>query len=314
MTDNTDDAVLEDVDVLLEDGKTPEAKTDEPKVEKTAEEPPAEPEDPLAKLKAQLAEEQADKAREKAAREAAERRANELQGTAVRAQTDKQESDIQLVTTAIEAAKQALAMAKAQYAEAAAAGDWEAAGNAQEAIAEATNKKIALENGLVALKAQPKPRPEPIIDPVEQVAQTLTPKSAAWVRAHPETITDPRLNQRLLAAHNMAVTDGIATDTPEYFAAVEAYMGLTPRAARADAVEDDALSDAARPVGARTPPAAAPVTRNGSPGAPRPGTVRLTAAEREAAHFSFPNETPQEAERQYALQKLALEKEQGRMQ
>ncbi len=172
----------------------------------------------------------------------------------------------------------------------------------QAEMSDASTKKIQLENGLVALKNMPKPTVErqPITDPVESLASQLTPKSAAWVRRHPEYATDNRMYQRMLAAHNLAVTEDYEPDTPEYFAKVEQTLGIGRAVA---ATDDDATSDAGQVTGRRSAPAAAPVSRSGDGTGVNRNSVRLTAAEIEMAEMS--GMTPQE----YAKQKITLQKE-----
>ena len=65
-------------------------------------------------------------------------------------------------------------------------------------------KALQLENGKQSLKETPRSAPRPL-DPVEAFATQLSPRSAAWVRAHPEYATNPKLTQKMIAAHNMAL-------------------------------------------------------------------------------------------------------------
>lgn len=81
-------------------------------------------------------------------------------------------------------------------------------------------------------------------DPVEAVAAGMTPQSAAWIRAHPDCITDPKKNARMMAAHNLAIADDIAVDTPEYFERIEA--GIKPVVKKADPKPAD-TGDGRRP-------------------------------------------------------------------
>lgn len=299
MADKTDD-----VDVLIEeDPKKPEADGPEViKVDGAQETPLVEPEDGLETLKKQLADEKTAREREKSARIAAEVRANAASEGVVQARTETHDRNIELVSNALEAVKQTTEILKGRYAEAAQNGDWAGMADIQAEMSDASTKKIQLENGLVALKNMPKPTVErqPITDPVESLASQLTPKSAAWVRRHPEYATDNRMYQRMLAAHNLAVTEDYEPDTPEYFAKVEQTLGM----GRAVTVEtDDTTSDAARSIGNRSAPAAAPVSRSGDGTGVNRNSVRLTAAEIEMAEMS--GMTPQE----YAKQKITLQKE-----
>ena len=101
----------------------------------------------------------------------------------------------------------------------------------------------------------------------------------------------------MIAAHNLVTADGIASDTPEYFASVEKVLGIGAP------VEEDALSFASAPAQRRSAPAAAPVSRTGTATGTRPNIVRLSAEEREMA--SMMGMTPED----YARNKVALKRE-----
>lgn len=267
-------------------------------VEKTEEEP--ENKDPvdnsLETLKEQLE-------RERQARAEAERRANEAAQSAYQAQAEAQDSNLHLVTNAIETVNQTQSILKANYRDAMSAGDYDTAAEIQSEMSANAAKLLQLEQGKQALEAAPRqeaPRPY-TADPVEALASQLSPRSADWVRRHPEYATDPRLYNKMLAAHNLAVADGINPDTDDYFSSIEDTLRIRSR----DEYED-ATSSAAKPLQRRSAPPAAPVSRSGTGTGTRPNRVTLTAEEREMA--SMMGMTPEE----YGRNKLALKKE-GRM-
>lgn len=223
------------------------------------------------------------------ARQQAEMRVHEAQGTV-------QETNLQLVTNAIDTLRQSNEIAKANYKAAMSNGDYDAAASYQEDMASHAAKLLQLEQGKQALENTPPParpamRPS---DPVEAFASQLSPRSADWVRRHPQFVNDPRLNQKMIAAHNLAVADGHAADSDDYFEAVEAVLGV-----RQAPASDEALSSASR---RSTPPPAAPVSRETRGG----NVVRLSGEEREMA--AMMKMTPEE----YAKNKVALKKE-GRL-
>jgi len=183
-----------------------------------------------------------------------------------------------------------------------AAGDFTAAAEAQEQMSANSAKLLQLEQGKIALENAPKQQvmqPVRPADPVEALAAQLSPRSAAWVRANPQFARDSRLYAKMIAAHNLAVADGISPDTDEYFETVESTLKMT----RNPAPSDDPMSAAAQPVSRRTPPPAAPVSRSGSTPGTRPNVVRLTSAEREMAQMMGMTE------QEYAKNKLALQRE-----
>lgn len=274
----------EDIEVQIE-GDEPEG---EPEILK--------PEDGLKELQRQLD-------AEVARRKDAERVAFEAQQRAHAAQVDKDDTDIQLVAGAIDTLDRDTEILKQNLQYAMKVGDHANAVALQEEISDNKAKLLQLRNGLNAMKERPKaPPPRPVsTDPVEAFAARLTPRSADWVRAHPEYVTDPAKNRKMIAAHELAVADGIPTDTPEYFAAIEETLRIKPQA---KVVEEEASSGAAKVVQRRdASPAAAPVSR----GQPSRNSVRLSAAEREMAEMM--GMKPED----YAKNKLALQKE-GKLQ
>jgi hypothetical protein len=175
-------------------------------------------------------------------------------------------------------------------------------------MADAKAKLLQLENGRAALQEQAKnprmhPQQIPAYDPVETLASQLSPRSAAWVRAHPEFARNERLTQKMIAAHNLVTADGMQPDTDEYFESVERILGVQAPAASTAAAEAP-MSAASAPTQRRSSPAAAPVSRSGTgTGGGSPNVVRLSAQEREMAQMMGMS-----AE-EYARNKLALIKD-----
>lgn len=265
--------------------------SDEPVAAAEPERPIAAEEDPakaLAELRAQLEQ-------ERRARIEAETRARQ-------ASTEVEDSNLQLVTGAIETMQREQGILKGQLKEAMSVGDFDRAAELQEAMSNNAAKLLQLENGREAMKVRP--RQEPVqrhSDPVEQFASQLSPRSADWVRKNPQFVTDPRLNQKMIAAHNLAVADGHVPDTDGYFSAIEDTLRVRRvEPAQSEPTTESPLSSAAKPVARAAPPAAAPVNR-GSNG--RSNIVRLTRAEADTAKMLGMTET------EYAKHKLALQKE-----
>jgi phage I-like protein len=231
---------------------------------------------------------------ERKGREEAEYRAHQATSQAQQARNEVDSSNLQLVRTAIDTMKREGDILKANYKQAMAVGDYDSAAEYQEAMADARAKLLQLENGMSAMEAQSR---QPA-DPVEQLASQLSAPSAAWVRAHPEYARTPRLTQKMIAAHNLVTADGIASDTPEYFASVEKVLGIG-----APVEQESALSSASAPAQRRSAPAAAPVSRSGTATGTRPNVVRLSSEEREMA--SMMGMSPED----YARNKIALKRE-----
>jgi hypothetical protein len=255
-----------------------------------------EPEEGLENLRAQLEQ-------ERAARIKAEQMAQQHSETASKAQNEVQDSNLHLVNNAIETIKQNSEMLKASYREAMSVNDYDRSAEIQQAMSTNAAKLLQLEQGKQALESQPKVQPQRYQnnDPVEVLASQLTPRSAQWVRAHPQCATDPRLYQKMIAAHNIAMADGHSADSDEYFEAIEDTLKLGKRVDVSDS--NDPTSEAAKPTQRRAAPPSAPVSRSGNGTGSRPNMVRLTSAEREMA--SLMGQTDQE----YARNKIALQKE-----
>ncbi len=152
------------------------------------------------------------------------------------ADTKKEATSNQLdtVLSGIQAAESELKSAKQEFVTAAEAGNFSAQADAQERIAEAKARVLRLREAEGDLKDQAKEKPvqrqetrqQPSHDPVEAFTKGMSSKSAAWIRSHPDCVTDPRKNARMLAAHNLAMADDIPVDSDEYFQRIEA--GITP--------------------------------------------------------------------------------------
>jgi hypothetical protein len=100
--------------------------------------------------------------------------------------------------------------------------DFERSTSATARLAEIGARKVALQHREQQLARIPTPP----ADPVEAYCANRTAPTTAWLRAHPDYVTDPRKNAMLTAKHFEAVADGLQPDTPEYFAAVEKKIGL----------------------------------------------------------------------------------------
>lgn len=248
------------------------------------------PEQGVEVLKAQLENEKAARQAEANARLQAEREAHTARGQV-------QDTNVQLVTNAISQVDQATEMLQGQYAEALSAQDYASAAKIQTELATNAARKLQLENGLEAMKAQKVAPPPQRSDPVEALAAQLSPQSAQWVRQHPEYATDQRLFQRMLAAHNLAVTDGIAPDTDDYFRSIEGTLGMTQRQ------QQQAQPQPAPQPARRAAPAAAPVGRGANGSSQNPNRVTLSREEVEMAEMM--GMTPEE----YGRNKLALKRE-----
>jgi len=246
---------------------------------------------------------------EKRARLEAETRAREASKQAFVAKNETEDTQLHLIKSAIDTVKRNNEQLRSAYAFAMTNGEYEKAAAIQEDISTNAYRLQELDKGRDAMENRPK---QPVItDPVEALASQLTPRSANWVRKHPNYATDPRMNKAMIDAHELALYNGLHADTDEYFSAVEEMLGMKkPARAVAPAVveeDDNPLSEAAAPAQPRrsAPPPAAPPTRASTTTSNR--AIRLSEAELEIAEMN--NMTPQE----YHAQKLRIAAESRKM-
>lgn len=298
--DDVKDAPLE-VIVDVDDEKQAKSRSNDVEIVKNDDKDDIiEPEEGIQDLKNKLE-------TERQARFEAEKRARIAQEYAVNAANETQDTNYHLVVNAIETVKRNSEILRHGYSEAMAVGDYEKAAEIQEGMAVNANRLMELERGRQAMENSPRQTYEPPpMDPVESLASQLSPRSADWVRKNPQCATDPRLFQKMVAAHNLAVADGYAPDTDDYFHKIEETIGLSKRVIVRDDDDDEPMSAAAKPTQRRSAPPAAPVSRSGTGGGSRPNAVRLTKEEAEMARDLGMKEED------YAKNKMLLRKE-GRL-
>lgn len=248
-------------------------------------------------LKAQLA-------AEKAGRVAAEQKLHQAAREVHHARSEVDETNLQLVVSAIDSVNRDIDALKQAHTYAMQTGDFARATELQSEMSANSAKLLQLENGRQAMESAPR-KPEPVAppaDPVEAFAAQLSRRSADWVRSHPEFVTDQRLNAKMIAAHNLAVADGIPTDSDEYFEAIEQTLKVVRKAAQSDTDDQHAAKVVRRRDAA---PAAAPANRGNQSASSN--VVRLSASQREMAEMM--GMKPEE----YAKNLVALKKE-GKIQ
>ena len=294
MSDNEDT-----VEILLEDDKNI-AKDDtlDVRVDENAKKRGMDPDEGINDLKLKLEQ-------ERNGRIEAEKQARQATEAAVHAKNEVQDTNLHLVKNAIDTVKRNNDILKYNYSEAMAVGDYTKAAEIQEGMSMNTSKLMELERGRSHMESAPKyevPQQQRPSDPVEALASQLSPRSADWVRRNPQCVTDPRMYQKMVAAHNLAMADGYQADSDDYFGFVEDTLRISKRV---DVGEDDPMSASAKVTQRRSPPAA-PVSRSGTGTGSRPNVVRLTKAEAETAKDLGMTE------QDYARNKLLLQKE-GRL-
>lgn len=218
----------------------------------------------------------------------ATQRATQLEHEVVKTKTEATEARTDLISTGIEKQQSDMDRAEAAYTAAFESGDGKAMAKAQRdmstAAARMTQLETAKANSLEARTTTTTPvsqqrTPARTDDPVEQLAASLSPASAAWVRSHPDVVTDPRKNAKMLAGHNDAVGEGIALDSPEYFKHIEGFVKGKP----VDSAKDDSDTTEAKPQRRMSAPAAPVVNSSGGTSGNGAVTVSLNQKEKASA-------------------------------
>jgi len=265
----------------------------------------------LSELRQQLDAARQQAAHAQQAKQQAEQYAKQQAERAYTAQSEASENQYRTIINAINASEQAAENAERALADALAAGDYAQVGKIQSHIARIQSQLTQFESakGELEERAQyqraegrvPEPvqqyQPQPQVpqDPVAMLASQLSPKSATWLRSHPELANHV---PKLKAAHEYAVNiKGIKVESPEYFSFIEQELGVGGKAAQP-----------------KKPAASTPVTSSASYSSTRGGNTSmvLSAAEVEQAILNEPDLPRQKALEAYARNKQALIKE-GRL-
>lgn len=125
----------------------------------------------------------------------------------------------------VETADAELARARIALKSAGEAGDFDAMGSAQEAIASATYRKTHASGQLAALGEpgdQSQQRQQPA--PQQNGGATPGPRSRQWLTDHPRMDTDREYNATAVMAHSQAVNRGFAPETDQYFDHINRVM------------------------------------------------------------------------------------------
>jgi len=229
LSDNNSKVKEPEAKVSVKDDKEPEA-TRSPAVD--------EREKALNDLRKQYEHQKRIADAEREARKQAEQYARQQIQQVGYARNEVQDSNLKIILNAIDATEQAASNAERDYAQAMAAQDFQSAAEAQRAIARAETHLLQLHNGKQKLEESlqqttegsvyepqmPSFEPQVPQDPLEMYAAKLSPRSAQWLREHPEVVSQNKI-PKLTRAHQDAVEDGYIAESPEYFQYIESRMG-----------------------------------------------------------------------------------------
>lgn len=175
-----------------------------------------------------------------------------------------------------------------------------------------TSKQVEVEN-LTAAKDQigrhiekVKAAPDPAqVSAEEKALAPYSEASKAWIRQHPEFLSDQKFYNKVMAANYDAVAEGHAIDSAEYFDFIERRVGLKSDAGvvknGADKRDDPPPSSGQERTRVNT---GAPPSRssnmNGNDRSSR--AIRLSREEAEVALLTYPKLTKEEAYRLHAIE------------
>jgi hypothetical protein len=245
-----------------------------------------------------------DKALKKLNKKLEEERKARMEAEAVARQATEQarvlhneasDSNLHLVSGAIESVRRDQEILKSHLRDAMAIGDYDKAADLQEQMASNITNLRQLERGFDEMKQQPRLQPQTAssseVD-VDYLINNVTPRSAEWLQRNREHVSDARAIRVMKRAHEDAVDYGIAPESDAYFQFVENRMGIGGDSRKSIPEVDNVMSSAASSTQRRSAPPSAPVSRQPIDSPNRPGVIHLTAAEVEAARIS--GITPQE--------------------
>jgi hypothetical protein len=279
----------------------------------------------LKELRAQYEQQKRIAEAEREARKQAEHYAREQAQQVYNAQNQVQDGNLKIILNAIDATEQAASNAERDYAAAMAAQDYVMAAKAQRIMAQAESHLLQLQNGKQRLEEtlqQPTegsvqepeiPNFEPRIphDPVEVYASKLAPKSAQWLREHPDAVNKIG---KLTRAHADAVEDGIAPESPDYFRYIESRLGYDNQIEDDDGgyIEEQPVQPVRQAQSLKKPAVSAPVTSSASAVNPRnsnSNSMVLSSDEVEMALLAEPQLSREKAIESYARNKAYLIKQ-----
>jgi len=224
---------------------------------------------------------------------------------------DREEAQYNSMLTAIAAEQTAMDKAESDYASAAANGDWAAAARAQRIIGVSGSRLDRLEEGKRAFESRRDERPAPSAPaPAERpslddMIRGLPAQAQAWLRVHPEFMTDAGRNAKIQSAHSYITNNrGIPAWTPAYFDALDEEFGFKKNEPSASGTESSQSTSR------RSMPVTAPVSRDvpSASGTRQRTPMHLNEEEREVARNSMSWLPPAQAEYEYAKNKAKLQR------
>jgi len=280
-----------DIEVLVDDAPEIEKKVDDVEIVTSEEENQA----ASAETKGQSADEGIEELRrrleqERLARIEAEKRASQAAEQVHKAFAEVEDTQLHLVKSAFDSVRRDQDLLRANLREAMQIGDYDKAAEINEAMSMNSIKLSQLEQGLVEMQnrakaAQERPQQPPqqrnVDDHVDDLIGRVTPLSARWLKENRDHLKDQRSLRIVARAHEDALDMGIIPNPMSIF------LLLNPVWASGEGKigQKMPLCPLHRPrFSAKRPLRRLPCRRGSS--SSRPGTVKLTPLQAEAAKIS----------------------------
>jgi hypothetical protein len=214
---------------------------------------------------------------ERKARMDAEAMARQATEHARMAQNEASDSNMHLVSGAIESVRRDQEILKANLRDSMAIGDFDKAAELQEQMTANITNLRQLERGFEEMKQQPRMQPQTApqgVLTVDTLIDRVTPRSAEWLKKNRDALPDARSIRVMARAHEDAVDYGIAPESDAYFQFVENRLGISSK--RNSIPEVDAvMSDASQYKQRRSsPPSARVADSSRTRPAPAPECLR----------------------------------------
>lgn len=229
--------------------------------------------------------------KERKARREAEEKASQAEVRVRVAANEVTDTNLHFVGNIIETVKRDQEILTANLKHAMASGDYDRAAEIQHSMTTNNSKLVDLERGYAEMRAQPRVPVQPPAQKqgevtVDDLIDRVTPKSAKWLKSNRDNLQSPKSIRIMARAHDDAVDLGITPESDEYFRFVEQRVGIDNGNNQDRYGGDDVMSKASQATGRRSAPPSAPVSRAPLNSPSRPGTIRLTAEQVEAAKIS----------------------------
>lgn len=239
-------------------------------------------------------------------REDAIRRANEREAEVSRLKKTNSETELESISNALVAATASAEAAQSDLEKAFELGDFKGQADATRRLSKANTDIARLEDGKASMELQAQEAAaaaKATAEAPKNPLSTLPPLVRTWLDAHQDYITDPEKNARVNYLHHVVIREGHSFDSPEYVVSMEEHLGMREKPRTKGEQEVDEYEEPQPRT--RSSMVSAPVSREAPPDSKgeRPGQVRLSAAQKEAARISGLSE------KEYAEQVLKLRNE-----